>query len=58
MDGSFLGQIITMTGLPEDQVATWIQREMAARGKEVTSLTEDTLRELLTDMIQELILTN
>ncbi len=58
MDGNFLEKMIYMTGLPEDQVSTWIHKEMLARGKNVASLNEETLRELLADMIQELILAN
>lgn len=58
MDGNFLDQIISLTGLPEDRVSTWLQREMLARGKDIASLNEETLRELLADMIQELILSN
>lgn len=58
MDGNYLDQIISLTGLPEDRVSAWIQREMLARGMDINSLNENTLRELLTDMIQELILSN
>lgn len=58
MDGNYLDQIIGLTGLPEDRVTAWIQREMQARGMDFASLNEATLRELLTDMIQELILSN
>ena len=58
MDGNFLETILMSTGLPEDEVSAWLKRELLARGKSIENLDEETLRDLLTDMLQELILAN
>ena len=54
MDGNFLSILISLTGLPEDQVRPWLLKELRARGKSTVAIDEDVIRELLAEMVREL----
>lgn len=58
MEGSFVRDVIQLSGLPEDQVMAWLEKELEARGKFLADLDPEVLRDLLMEMIQELTLTN
>lgn len=58
MEGSFVRDVIQLSGLPEDQVMAWLEKELEARGKSLADLDPEVLRDLLLDMIQELTFTN
>ncbi len=56
MDGDVLQQIISLSGLPADEVSVWLKDAFKARQIDPSSATLDELRLVLADLLQDLIL--
>lgn len=58
MDGNPLKQVVSLSGLPEEHVEPWFTAQIAARGYNTEELSLDQLREVLADILQDMILTH
>lgn len=56
MEGSPLKQVIGLSGIPEEHIEPWFAAQVERRGKNPYDLTLDDLREVLADILQDLIL--
>lgn len=56
MEGSPLKQVVQLSGMPEDQIEPWFAAQIESRGKNPYDLSLDDLREVLADILQDLII--
>lgn len=57
MDGNnLLNQVVSLSGLPEDQLEPWFKAQIESRGLNPYQLDLEQLREVMVDMLQDLIL--
>lgn len=56
MEGSPLKQVVRLSGMPEDQIESWFAAQAESRGMNPYDLSLDDLREVLADILQDLIL--
>lgn len=56
MDGNLLNQVVSLSGLPEEQLEPWFVAQIEARGYDPYNLDLEQLREVMVDLLQDLIL--
>lgn len=56
MDGNPLKKVISHSGLPDEAVEPWFVAQIEARGYNPQTLSLEELREVLADILQDLIL--
>jgi len=56
MDGNLLNQVISLSGLPEEQLEPWFVAQIEARGYNPYKMDIEQLREVMVDLLQDLIL--
>jgi len=56
MDGSPVKQVVQLSGIPEEQIEPWFAAQIESRGMNPYDLSLDDLREVLADILQDLIM--
>lgn len=56
MDGNLLNKVVSLAGLPEEHLEPWFKAQVEARGLNPYDLDLEQLRNVMVDMLQDLIL--